>query len=111
MIQYRYGNNGGWEMNNSNIVNGEPVIATAPNRHFIGIGAGRYMEVATYGALARDFLSTVSYKKGDVVVYMGQIYKCITASTGAFDPSNWEQTTLGEYLAWLLDKATEKIGA
>ena len=112
MIQYRYGDNSGWEQNHSNIVNGEPVVSTFPARHFIGTGAtGQYMEVATYGALARNFVSTVTYKKGDVVVYMGKIYKCVTASSGEFNPSYWEQTTLGEYLALLLDMATEKIGA
>lgn len=45
-IQIRRGTNSQWESNKSNIVAGEPAIATDTGRLFVGTGAGTYQEYA-----------------------------------------------------------------
>ena len=35
------------------------------------------------------FSTSTSYVVGDLVIYNGMIYKCITATSGAWNPANW----------------------
>ncbi len=35
------------------------------------------------------FSTSTSYVVGDLVIYNGMIYKCITATSGAWNPVNW----------------------
>ena len=111
MIQYRYGTNVGFELNNANIVVGEPVIASDTPRHVIGTGDGTYMEVGTLHAIARRYISTShNYDTGDICSHDGVFYVCKYPTSGAWNASAWEEITLGGYFADLLRSATEQIG-
>lgn len=46
-IQIRRGTDAEWESNKSNIVAGEPAIATDTERVFVGTGTGTYVELAS----------------------------------------------------------------
>ena len=35
------------------------------------------------------FSTSTSYVVGDLVIYNGMIYKCITATSGTWDPADW----------------------
>lgn len=107
MIQYRYGTNADFELNNANIVAGEPVIASDTPRHVIGIDNGRYMEVATLHAVANRYNTLKSYTTRDICHRNGVFYVCKYPTTGTWDADAWEQTTLGNQLADAIRSAVE----
>ncbi len=98
-IQIRRGSNAEWEVNNSNIVVGEPAVATDSKRAFIGTASGAYMELANIEALAPKYDSTKQYGVGDYVSYQGKLYVCVVPTSGAWDSSAWQQTSIGQALA------------
>lgn len=61
-----------------------------------GISAGTFgfNDKANLDALAHAFLSTQTYMPNQYVSYNGNLYKCISSHTGAFDPADFEQTTM-----------------
>lgn len=59
-------------------------------------GAGGGGEGADTEIIADDFDDTESYAVGDYVVYEGDLYKCTTAHTGAWDASDFDATQVME---------------
>lgn len=98
-IQIRRGSNAEWETNNSNIVVGEPAVATDSKRAFIGTASGAYMELANLEAIAPKYDSTKQYGIDDYVSYQGKLYVCTVPTSGAWNTSAWQETTLGQALA------------
>ena len=49
---------------------------------------------------APEYSTSTLYIRGDVVMYDGQLYECITSTRGIWLPSHWEAITLSQ----LLDK-------
>lgn len=98
-IQIRRGSNAEWEVNNSNIVVGEPAVATDSKRAFIGTASGAYMELANLEAIAPAYDPGNSYMIGDYVSYQGKLYVCIVPTSGAWNASAWQVTSLGQALA------------
>ena len=98
-IQIRRGSNAEWETNNSNIVVGEPAVATDSKRAFIGTASGDYMELANLEAIAPKYDSTKSYGVDDYVSYQGKLYVCTVPTSGAWNASAWQVTSLGQALA------------
>lgn len=98
-IQIRRGSNAEWEVNNSNIVVGEPAVATDSKRAFIGTASGAYMELANLEAIAPAYDPGNSYMIDDYVSYQGKLYVCTVPTGGAWNASAWQVTTLGQALA------------
>lgn len=98
-IQIRRGSNAEWETNNSNIVVGEPAVATDSKRAFIGTASGAYMELANLEAIAPAYDPGNSYMIDDYVSYQGKLYVCTVPTSGAWDASAWQVTSLGQALA------------
>lgn len=98
-IQIRRGSNAEWESNNSNIVVGEPAVATDSKRAFIGTASGAYMELANLEAIAPAYDPGNSYMIDDYVSYQGKLYVCTVPTSGAWDASAWQVTSLGQALA------------
>lgn len=98
-IQIRRGSNAEWETNNSNIVVGEPAVATDSKRAFIGTASGAYMELANLEAIAPAYDPGNSYMIDDYVSYQGKLHVCTVPTSGAWNASAWQVTTLGQALA------------
>ena len=97
-IQLRRGTIAQWDSNKSNIVVGEPAVATDTEELFIGTGSGTYFEVANADTIADEYNTTSSYSVGDVVRYQGKLYKCNTATSGAWVAANWDETTVNSLI-------------
>ena len=95
-IQIRRGTDAQWESNKSNIVVGEPAIATDTERVFVGTGSGTYTELANASAVAQEYNTATSYVVGDIVLYKGQLKRCNTPTSGAWVSANWDDVTLAE---------------
>lgn len=98
-IQIRRGSNAEWEVNNSNIVVGEPAVATDSKRAFIGTASGAYMELANIEAIAPAYDPGNSYMVDDYVSYQGKLYVCTVPTSGAWNASCWQVTSIGQALA------------
>ena len=98
-IQIRRGSNAEWESNNSNIVVGEPAVATDSKRAFIGTASGAYMELANLEAIAPAYDPGNSYMVGDYTSYQGKLYVCTVPTSGAWNASCWQVTSIGQALA------------
>ena len=59
-IQIRRGSSGSWGSNKSNIVAGEPVIATDTKRLFVGTGSGTYAEFMDTDAVGNEIDGAIS---------------------------------------------------
>lgn len=98
-IQIRRGTDSGWESNNSNIVAGEPAVATDTERFFVGVDSGEYMELSNINLIAPQYDSSATYNVGDYVIYQGRLYVCNTANTtGAWNSSKWNSISLKQAL-------------
>ena len=53
---------------------------------------------ANLDAVAPEFSDTTSYAVGDFVIYNDSLYKCTTAHTGAWNASDFRETTVAEEL-------------
>ena len=112
-IQIRRGTNTEWESNNSNIVVGEPAIATDAERFFVGTASGDYAEFANIDVIAPAYDTTTSYVVGDIINYHGKLYSCNAPCSGAFNASYWDEKSLAEILKDLeneIDYAQYEIG-
>lgn len=49
--------------------------------------------------IAPTYDSTVTYSEGNLVVYNNELYRCTSATTGEFDPSDWESISINEILS------------
>ena len=49
-----------------------------------------------FGNTASAYETSTAYSVGDLVLYNNALYVCTGATTGAFDPTKWQQTTLAE---------------
>ena len=106
-IQIRRGTDSGWESNNSNIVAGEPAVATDTERFFVGVDSGEYMELSNINLIAPQYDSSATYNVGDYVIYQGRLYVCNTANTtGAWNASKWNSISLKQALD---DLATRSV--
>lgn len=47
---------------------------------------------------ASEYSTSQQYAIGNLVVYEGKLYKCITATSGAWDNTKWEYKTVAELL-------------
>ena len=103
-IQIRNGTNTEWESNNSNIVAGEPAIATDAERFFVGTASGNYAEFANLDIIAPAYDTSTSYVVGDVINRQGKLYSCNTPCSGAFNVSYWDEKSLAEILKDLADE-------
>ena len=93
-IQIRRGSNADWESNYSNIVEGEPAVATDTERAFIGTGEGTFMEMPNIDLIASEYESETEYSVGDYCIYQGKLYQATSATTGAWDSTAWSQDTI-----------------
>ena len=112
-IQIRNGTNTEWENNNSNIVVGEPAIATDAERFFVGTASGDYAEFANLDIIAPAYDTSTLYVVGDVINRQGKLYSCNTPCSGAFNVSYWDEKSLAEILKDLeneIDYAQYEIG-
>ena len=112
-IQIRRGTNTEWESNNSNIVVGEPAIATDAERFFVGTASGDYAEFANLDIIAPAYDTFASYVVGDVINRQGKLYSCNTPCSGSFNVSYWDEKSLAEILKDLeneIDYAQYEIG-
>ena len=50
-----------------------------------------------------EYDTTTSYEVGDFVVYNDQLYKCIGATSGAWDSTKWQLATLNDLLTDIED--------
>lgn len=60
--------------------------------------------------LTNDFSEEKEYLIGDAVIYDGGLYVCTADTTGRWDPENWMQTTLEDYVKRLEKRAFDAIG-
>lgn len=107
-IQIRRGTNAEWESNKSNIVAGEPAVATDEGRFFIGTGTGTYAEMSNIENLAEAFDSSTTYAVGDYCTYGGKLYKFTSAHSGAWSSGDVSEVTVtddlgGEAIAMIGD--------
>lgn len=112
-IQIRRGTNTEWENNNSNIVAGEPAIATDTERFFVGTTSGDFAEFANLDIIAPAYDTSTSYVVGDVMNHHGKLYSCNTPCSGTFNASYWDEKSLVEILKDLeseIDYAQYEIG-
>ena len=105
-IQIRRGTNTEWESNNSNIVVGEPAIATDAERFFVGTASGDFAEFANLDIIAPAYDTTTSYVVGDIINYHGKLYSCNAPCSGAFNIGYWNETSLTEILKDLENEIT-----
>ena len=105
-IQIRRGTNTEWESNNSNIVVGEPAIATDAERFFVGTASGDYAEFANLDIIAPAYDTSASYVVGDVINRQGKLYSCNTPCSGSFNIGYWNETSLTEILKDLENEIT-----
>lgn len=61
-----------------------------------------------FADIAPTFSASSTYAVGDYVIYNDQLYKCITAHTGAWDENNFAATTISDEIADVSD-AVDKI--
>ena len=95
-LQFRYGVDADWESTNSNIVEGEPAVATDTERAFVGTDSGEFMELANIASVAPAYDSSVNYVVGNVVSHLGKLYVCRSDTTGAWNGDCWEEITLAD---------------
>ena len=59
--------------------------------------------------LAASYSSSSTYQVGDIVIYNGELYKCITAVSTAeeWDETKWQQTTVGSAIGSIDDSSKE----
>lgn len=105
-IQIRRGTNAEWESNKSNIVVGEPAVATDEGRFFIGTGTGTYAEMSNIENLAEAFDSSATYAVGDYCTYQGKLYVCNSATTGNWTSADWNEISVKQALD---DLATRSV--
>lgn len=60
--------------------------------------------------LTNDFSEEKEYLIGDAVIYDGGLYVCTVDTTGPWNPENWMQTTLEDYVKRLERRAFDAIG-
>ena len=95
-IQIRRGTNSEWESNKSNIVVGEPAVATDSARAFIGTASGSAMELANINTIAPPFDSSKTYNVGNVVNYQGSVYVFTATHSGAWSSGDVTKTTVSD---------------
>lgn len=68
------------------------------NSYFKSKYTGAEIENAldAFGNTASAYDSATSYTVGDLCLHNNTLYVCTGATTGAFDPTKWQQTTLAE---------------
>lgn len=95
-IQIRRGTNSNWESNYSNIVSGEPAITTDSERFLVGTSVGAFAEFSNMNELAEPYDVASSYIVGQTCNYKGQIYVCLSPTSGTWDSTKWNAVTLSE---------------
>ena len=55
--------------------------------------------LSAFKNMASEYSQNESYNVGDVVLYGNGLYVCTGSTTGTFDPTKWQQTTLAEIFA------------
>ena len=53
--------------------------------------------------LAPEYDTTVSYVAGDLCLYLGVLYVCTANTSGTFDSSDWQPTTIAGSVLGLLN--------
>ena len=86
-IQIRRGTNANWESNYSNIVSGEPAITTDSERFLVGTSVGAFAEFSNMNELAEPYDVASSYIVGQTCNYKGQIYVCLSPTSGTLSDS------------------------
>ena len=109
-IQIRRGTNTDWEANKSNIVSGEPAIATDTERVFVGTGSGTFAELANLENMASEYDSTTIYNAGEYCTHQGKLYKSTEVTTGAWDSTKWEEVTVASAVKSEASGVENKIG-
>ena len=100
-IQIRRGTESGWELNHSDVVVGEPVIATDTERFFIGTGTGTYAEFINISLLAPPYDSSVQWYEGQYCTKDGKMYVASADTTGAWDSTKWSVANLNDIISGL----------
>lgn len=95
-IQIRRGTNANWEANNGNIVAGEPAITTDSERFLVGTSSGAFAEFSNINMLAEPYDVASSYIVGQTCNYKGQVYVCLSPTSGTWDGTKWSAVTLAD---------------
>lgn len=95
-IQIRRGTNANWESNYSNIVSGEPAITTDSERFLVGTSSGVFAEFSNINMLAEPYDVASSYIAEQTCNYKGQVYVCLSPTSGAWDSTKWSAVTLSD---------------
>ena len=104
-IQFRRGTASAWNSNKSNIVAGEPVIATDTAEVYVGTGSGTYVGMAGLtdaeylsiaNMIATQYSTVTPYTVGDFVIYSNNVYECnANCSAGSWSTNSSKFTLLG----------------
>lgn len=100
-IQIRRGTESGWETNYTDVVVGEPVLATDTERFFIGTGTGTFAEFSNIDNLAPAYDSSVQWYEGQYCVYQGKLYVASADTTGAWDSTKWSVVNINDIVSGL----------
>lgn len=99
-IQIRRGSNSDWESNNSKVTYGEPAFTYDTGRFFVGKSTvGTWAEFMNIETLATPYDTATTYNVGDYCVYRGKLYQCTASTTGDWDATKWNLSTVGDKIA------------
>ena len=65
-------------------------------------------DVASRNMISDAFSESKSYAVGDTCIYENKLYKCKIATSGAWDATKWDETTVGAYVSELKGTLVKK---
>ena len=63
---------------------------------YIGGVPVQFKDAAARAMISDEYNSAETYAKGNLCIYNGKIYEAIKETTGTWDATAWEETTLAE---------------
>lgn len=79
---------------------------------YIGGVPVQFKDAAARAMISDEYNSAETYAKGNLCIYNGKIYEAIKETTGTWDATAWEETTLAKVNGKLngdIDNLTEKM--
>ena len=79
---------------------------------YIGGVPVQFKDAAARAMISDEYNSAETYAKGNLCIYNGKIYEAIKETTGTWDATAWEETTLAKVNGKLngdIDNLTEKF--
>ena len=84
---------------------------------YIGGVPVQFKDAAARAMISDEYNSAETYAKGNLCIYNGKIYEAIKETTGTWDATAWEETTLAKVngklngdIANLTEKSLKRIG-